>query len=162
YGVVTLAPAGKSLRPLPTARIMEQRNRTMAPHILVVPVGSVVSFPNFDPIFHNVFSVSEAKGFDLGLYKNGEAPEVPFREEGVVRLACNLHANMSGIIVVVSAPHYVVTDTSGAFHFGSLAPGKYMLKAFSERSISPVVREVDIKPGPNQVAIDVTADAPTG
>jgi plastocyanin len=162
YGVVTLQPVGKSVRSLPTARIMEQRNRTMAPHVLVVPVGSVVSFPNFDPVFHNVFSVSETKGFDLGLYKNGESREVTFDKEGVVRVACNLHANMSGVIVVVSAPHYVVTDASGAFRFGSLAPGKYTLKAFSERSLAPVVREIDIKPGPNKVAIDVTADAPTG
>jgi plastocyanin len=162
YGVVTLQPTGKTVRALPTARIMEQRGRALAPHVLVVPVGSVVSFPNFDPTFHNVFSVSEAKPFDLGLYKNGETREVTFDKEGVVRLACNLHANMSGWIVVVSVPHYSVTDASGGFRFGSLAPGKYTLKAFSERSLAPVVREIDIKPGPNKVDVDVTADAPTG
>jgi hypothetical protein len=162
YGVVTLQPVGKKVHLFPTARIMEQRGRELAPHVLVVPVGSVVTFPNFDPIYHNVFSTSNVKPFDLGLYKSGEAREVTFDKEGVVRLACNLHSNMSGWIVVVSAPHYVVTDTSGRFAFNSLAPGKYTLTAFSERSLQPVTQEIDVKPGKNQVTVGVTADAPQG
>jgi len=162
FGVVTLQPIGKNLRAFPTARIMEQRNRTFAPHVLVVPVGSVVMFPNFDPTFHNVFSSSETKPFDLGLYKSGEAREVLFDREGTVRLACNLHANMSAFIVVVSAPHYVVTDSSGNFSFASLEPGKYTLKAYSERSLAPYTQEIEIKPGKNRVNVGVADDAPTG
>lgn len=162
FGVVTLQPAGKNIRAFPTARIMEQRNRTFAPHVLVVPLGSVVIFPNFDPVFHNVFSASDTKPFDLGLYKSGEAREVLFDHEGTVRLACNLHANMSAFIVVVSAPHYVVTDSSGSFSFASLEPGKYTLKAYSERSLAPYTQEIEIKPGKNRVNVGVADDAPTG
>jgi len=162
FGVVTLQPVGKKLHAFPTARIMEQRNRSFAPHILVVPVGSVVTFPNFDPVFHNVFSASDTKPFDLGLYKTGEAREVVFDREGTVRLACNLHANMSAYIVVVSAPHYVVTDPSGEFRFASLEPGKYTLKAYSERSLAAYTTEIAIKPGKNQVTVGVTDDAPAG
>jgi plastocyanin len=162
FGVVTLQPAGKKLPVFPTARIMEQRNRAFAPHVLVLPVGSVVTFPNFDPVFHNVFSSSDTKPFDLGLYKSGEAREVVFDHEGTVRLACNLHANMSAYIVVVSAPHYAVTDSSGGFKFTSLDPGTYTLRAYSERSLAPHVEEIVVKPGRNQVTVGVPDDAPTG
>jgi plastocyanin len=162
FGVVTLTHADGKARPIPTARVMEQRNRTFAPHVLVVPVGSVVAFPNFDPVFHNVFSTSEAKPFDLGLYKNGEAREVLFDREGTVRVGCNLHSNMAAYIVVVAARHYAVTDGSGGFAFGSLEPGKYTLRAYSEKSLAPVTREVVVKPGKNRVELSVTGDAPAG
>ena len=76
------------------------------------PAGSTVSFPNFDPIFHNVFSTSPARAFDLGIYKNGESRDVTFAKEGLIRLGCNLHANMAAHVVVVAAPHYVVTDAT--------------------------------------------------
>ena len=81
---------------------MEQRNREFAPHILAVPVGSTVAFPNFDTIYHNVFSRSEAAPFDLGIYSNGQSRELTFDKDGIVRLGCNLHSNMSAYVVVVS------------------------------------------------------------
>jgi plastocyanin len=157
--VVTLEPVGgKVKRPSPRHRVMEQRDRDFAPHVLVVPVGSTVAFPNFDGIFHNVFSRSELKPFDLGLYRNGQAREMVFDKEGVVQIGCNLHDNMSAYVVVVSAPSYSVTDSAGNFHFRSLQPGKYRLRAWSERSTTPLVREVMIKSGGNSVDLSLVAD----
>jgi plastocyanin len=159
-GVVTLEPAQGKWKPRPPKdRVMEQRNRDFAPKMLVVRVGSTVSFPNFDTVYHNVFSRSEARAFDLGIYKNGQSRELVFDKEGIVRLGCNLHQNMAGWIVVVSAPHYAVSDEHGAFKFKSLAPGKYKLKAYSEKSLQPTVREVTIAPGDNTVSVSVSADA---
>jgi len=161
-GVVTLEPVGsRGKRPLPIPRIMEQRNREFRPHVLVVPVGSPVTFPNWDPIFHNVFSTSESRPFDLGLYKSGEARTVVFDREGVIKLGCNLHANMLAYIVVVSAQHYVVT-ANGAFSFRRLEPGKYTLRAWNERSARAVSREIELRPGSNSTAIGLAGDAPTG
>jgi plastocyanin len=162
FGVVTLQPVGRKAFALPTARVIEQRNRQFAPRVLVVPVGSIVSFPNFDPTFHNVFSTSETRPFDLGLYKSGESREIMFDKEGTVRLGCNLHANMSAFIAVVSAPHYMITDSAGKFSFKSVEPAKYVLRGYSERSLAPVVQEIEVKPGRNEIAVGVKADAPTG
>lgn len=162
-GVITLTPAsGKFRKRQPKQRVMEQRGRQFAPRVLVVPVGSTVSFPNFDPVYHNVFSTSEAKSFDLGLYKSDTARSMVFDKAGVVRLGCNLHANMSAYIVVVAAPHYVITDEQGAFQFKHLAPGRYVLEAWSERSLAPVVRKIVVKPGRNTIALDAKGDAPSG
>ena len=165
-GVVTLSPMGRNNRrgrvAFPTARVIEQRNRQFAPRVLVLPVGSIVSFPNFDPLFHNVFSTSEAKPFDLGLYKSGETREIFFEKEGTVRVGCNLHANMSAFVVVASAPHYTITDASGKFSFKSVEPGRYVLRAYSERSLAPIVEEIEVKSGRNEIAVGVKADAPAG
>jgi plastocyanin len=159
-GVVTLEPLHvKWHARAPRTRIMEQRNRDFAPKMMIVPVGSTVSFPNFDAVYHNVFSRSESRAFDLGIYKNGQSRDVTFDKEGIVRLGCNLHANMSAYIVVVNAPHYAVTDEQGRFSFRSLAPGKYKLRAFSDHSLSPTVQEITIAPDKNSITIAVTADA---
>jgi plastocyanin len=163
FGVVTLEPLGKKFKKRePKQRVIEQRNREFLPHVLAVPVGSTVSFPNYDPTFHNVFSTSESRAFDLGLYKGGQARDVVFDKEGVVRLGCNLHANMAAFVVVVAAPHYAITDDKGSFKFASLAPGKYKLRAWNERSQKPVEQEVVVKAGANSVELGVTADAPAG
>jgi hemoglobin len=152
--VVMLTPAaGKFAKRTPKHRAIEQRGRTFAPHIMAVPVGSTVAFPNFDPVFHNVFSVSAAKPFDLGIYKDGESREVTFDKEGFLRLGCNLHANMSAFLVVVGAPHYVVTDGTGKFKFHSLAPGSYKTKTFIEGISEPIAGTVDVKAGENTTAI---------
>jgi plastocyanin len=162
-GFVTLEPIGKkSAARAAKQRIMEQRDRQFAPHVLAVPVGSTVTFPNFDSIYHNVFSRSEAANFDLGLYKQGDARQVTFEKEGIVRVGCNLHANMSAFIVVVAAPHYAITDTGGHFQFKNLEPGKYTLKAWSEKSKAPITQQVTIKVGDNKVEVGVAGDAPSG
>jgi len=163
FGVVLLEPLGRKWKPrTPKQRVIEQRGREFGPHVLAVPIGSTVSFPNFDSIFHNVFSTSEAAKFDLGLYKQGEAREVTFGQEGIVRIGCNLHANMSAYVVVVSVPHYAITDEEGRFHFKSLEPGRYKLRAWSERSLAPVTEEIVIKAGDNDIKVGVAGDAPAG
>jgi plastocyanin len=163
FGVVTLEPAsGKWKRRAPRQRVVEQRDRQFAPRVLAVPVGSTVAFPNFDTVYHNVFSLSEAKPFDLGLYKNGQAREMTFDREGIIRVGCNLHANMWAHIVVVSAPHYAITDGKGRFAFRSLEPGRYKLRAWSERTLKPITQEITINPEQNSVTVKVPADAPAG
>jgi plastocyanin len=158
-GVITLEPVGVKWKARPPKdRVMEQRNREFAPKVLVVRLGSTVSFPNFDTVYHNVFSRSDARAFDLGIYKNGQTRELTFDKEGIVRLGCNLHANMSGYIVVVNAPHYAITDDKGAFKFRSLPPGKYKLKAWGEKSVSPTVREVTIAASDNTVKVALEGD----
>jgi plastocyanin len=143
-------------------RVMEQRNREFAPRLMLVPVGSTVSFPNYDKIFHNVFSASAARPFDLGLYREGQARSITFDHEGFVRIGCNLHANMAATIVVIGAPHYVFTGADGAFRFRTLVPGRYKLRAWSEKSRDPITQDVTIKPGKNTVAVGVASDAAAG
>ncbi|HTL32456.1 MAG TPA: carboxypeptidase regulatory-like domain-containing protein [Kofleriaceae bacterium] len=163
FGLVTLEPANGKWKPRPPKpHVMAQRGREFNPHIMAISVGSTVEFPNFDTVFHNVFSTSPQAAFDLGIYKQGEAREYKFDKEGIIRLGCNLHANMSAYLVVVSAPAYVVTDDKGNFKFGRLAPGKYKLKAWSEKSKQPITQDITIKTGANTVNVGVAADAPAG
>lgn len=163
YSLVTLEPASGRWKPrTPKRHVMEQRGREFNPRIMAISVGSTVAFPNFDTVFHNVFSTSPVGAFDLGIYKAGEARELKFEKEGIVRLGCNLHANMQAYLVVVAAPSYVVTDEQGRFKFNRLAPGRYKLKAWSERSKAPITQDITIKPGKNDVAVGVSADAPAG
>lgn len=155
-GVIALDPiGGRKATRKPKQRVMEQRDRQFAPHLLAIPVGSTVTFPNFDPVYHNVFSLSPARAFDLGSYKNGEAREVKFDKEGIIRLGCNLHANMQAHVVVVAAPHYAVTEPGGRFKFGSLEPGKYKVRAWGEDSIEPVTKTIEIHEGENTLTLSI-------
>jgi plastocyanin len=154
-GVVMLWPEKAARKRVAKQRIVEQRGKTFAPHVTAVPVGSTVSFPNFDPIFHNVFSLSKAKAFDLGMYKNGETREVKLDKPGIVRLGCNLHANMSAYLVVVDAPHYVIVEADGSYAFKSLPPGKYKVQAWNEQSGEPMTASVTIKAGANENNLDL-------
>jgi hypothetical protein len=106
-----------------------------------------------------VFSLSKTKQFDLGMYKNGETRDVKLDKPGIVRLGCNLHANMSAYVVVVDAPHYAVVDADGNFSFKSLAPGKYKVQAWIEPSGEPTTSEVTVKAGDNESNIDIKASA---
>ena len=160
-GLVMMWPArGKPARRTAKHRTLEQRNKTFAPHVLAVPVGSTVAFPNFDSIYHNVFSLSQPQRFDLGMYKSGDMRQVTFDKPGIVRLGCNIHANMSAFVIVVDAPHYVVADANGEFAFHNLAPGKYKVQAWSERSAEPKVIQLAIKAGDNQATVDLSGAAP--
>jgi hypothetical protein len=137
---------------------MEQRNREFSPHVLMVPVGSTVSFPNYDPVFHNIFSLSETKNFDLGVYKNGESREVVFDRAGIVRILCNLHASMNAYVVVHDEPYATLIDKSGRFSFKELGPGKYRLRAWHERSEQVLSRDLIIEPGANRLDLSLAAD----
>jgi plastocyanin len=163
FGLVTLEPANGKWKPrTPKRVVVEQRGREFLPNLVAVSVGSTISFPNFDNVFHNVFSTSQLGAFDLGLYKAGEAREYTFPKEGIIRLGCNLHANMSAYIAVVAAPAYVVTDDQGAFAFKRLPPGKYKLKAWSVKSKAPITQDITIKVGKNEANVGLSGDAPAG
>jgi hemoglobin len=162
-GLVMLSPAnggGKKRRP--KLRMVEQRDKQFSPHVLAIPPGSTVAFPNFDGVFHNVFSISSTKKFDVGLYKDGDTRELKFEKPGIVRLGCNIHAKMAAYIVVIDAPAYVVVDGTKGFNFRSLAPGTYKVRAWSEHSLAATESEIVIKPGVNNATFDVTGDAVEG
>jgi hemoglobin len=156
-GVVMLWPEKGGKKRTPKQRVIEQRGKTFEPRVMAVPVGSTVSFPNFDSVYHNVFSLSKSKAFDLGMYKNGDTRDVKFDKPGIVRLGCNLHANMSAFLIVVDAPHYAVVGPDGAFAFKSLAPGKYRVQAWTERSGEPVTTELVVAEGSNTQDLDLRA-----
>src|SRR3954469_8802584 len=103
--VVWLVPAGDNAdtRSLPgnTHARLVQKNKTFQPHVLVIPVGSVVEFPNRDPFLHNVFSLFEGKRFDLGLYEAGSTREVHFNKPGISYIFCNIHAQMSAVVIAL-------------------------------------------------------------
>ena len=109
---------------------MQQLNRQFTPDLLVVPVGSAVAFPNMDPIFHNIFSLSKPKTFDLGNYDKGESRSVTFTKPGVVYVYCHLHPNMEGTIVVTPNRWFVRSDPSGQFRIPNVPPGQYTVVAW--------------------------------
>lgn len=126
-GSITAAPASATAR-------MIQKDKTFTPHVLAIRAGTSVDFPNFDPIFHNAFSNYNGKTFDVGLYKPGSSRQVRFTSPGIVRVFCNIHANMSAVIVVLNTPYFVATQKNGNFEFDNLPPGEYSLHFFHERA----------------------------
>lgn len=119
-----------SLPSKPTSAVLEQRDRRFAPDLLVIPAGSTVSFPNFDPIFHNVFSLSKPKSFDLGNYPKGQSRDVTFTKPGVVYVYCHLHPNMAASIVVSPNQWSTRAHGSGSFALPDVPPGKYTVVAW--------------------------------
>ena len=117
--------------------------KEFSPHILVIPVGSAVSFPNHDPFNHNVFSLSVEAPFDLGLYSRGQARSVSFTRPGIVRVYCNVHAQMSAIIVVRDNPYFTQPASDGSFTIAGVPPGKYVLHVWHERA-AEVTRDVQV------------------
>ena len=137
--VVWLEPLGRTpatavseTRP---AAIMVQKMKAFTPHVLAIPAGTSVEFPNFDPIFHNAFSSYSGQVFDVGLYPPGRSRTVTFKREGVVRVFCNIHSTMSAVIVVLKTPYYAVSDMSGNFAIRNVPPGEYQLHIYHERAL---------------------------
>jgi plastocyanin len=119
-----------------------QSGKTFEPHILVVQVGSVVEFPNRDPFFHNVFSLFEGKRFDLGLYEAGATNSVRFDRPGVSFLFCNIHPEMSAVVVSVDTPYSGISDASGKVTIANVPDGKYEVHYWSERGLPESLREL--------------------
>lgn len=117
--------------------------KEFSPHVLVIPAGSTVSFPNHDPFNHNVFSLSVETPFDLGLYKRGQARSVTFSRPGIIRVYCNVHAQMSAIVVVRDNPYFTQPASDGTFSITGVPPGQYVLHVWHERALE-VTREVDV------------------
>ncbi len=114
-----------------------QKNRTFIPHLLVVPVGTVVFFPNADPFFHNVFSLFDGKRFDLGLYEAGSSKGVTFSREGVSYIFCNIHPEMSAVVLALSTPFNAIADARGNFHLSAVPIGEYELHLWIEGVSQP-------------------------
>ena len=127
---------------------MAQKNYEFATPLLPIQVGTTVEFPNEDDAYHNIFSYSKSKTFDLGRYKGDEKP-IPsqlFDKPGVVVLHCDIHEYMRAIILVLETPHFVRTDLDGKYRLGNLPAGHYKLKAWLD-SKTTKEQEVDLKPG---------------
>jgi plastocyanin len=119
--------------PAPSAPIPQiaQRDRRFSPDLLVIQAGSTVSFPNMDPIFHNIFSLSRAKSFDLGSYDQGQTRRVTFPKPGIVEVYCHLHPNMEATIVVTPNRWYARPDAAtGQYHIADVPPGDYTVVAW--------------------------------
>lgn len=120
--------------PRPITARMEQKNRRFVPDILAVPLGSTVSFPNMDAIFHNVFSLSKPKSFDLGNYSKDQTRAVTFRTPGIVFVNCHLHPNMTAVIFVAPSPWTTTPDASGKFALSEVPAGTHTLVAWHQNA----------------------------
>lgn len=132
--LVWLEPAAGSrvVRRAPETVEIRTRNKTLIPHILAIPAGSTVAFPNDDPISHNLFSLSSGSAFDLGLYRRGPGKTEKFDRPGIVNVYCNVHPNMSAVIHVMATPYYTLADANGHYAL-DVPPGRYRLVAWNEQ-----------------------------
>ena len=139
----------------PATFALTQRNKTFLPSVLAVPVGSTIEFPNEDLIFHNVFSLSGPEPFDLGLYRGGDTRSRTFTLPGAYRVFCNIHPQMTALIVVVPTPYVTIAGPQGRYSL-DLPPGGYRLTVLSDRA-APVTAELTSTAGATQ-APDLTLD----
>jgi plastocyanin len=157
--VVWLKPAGSSpdshaasQSPARPRFEMRQSHKRFEPRILPVPAGSVVWFPNLDPFFHNVFSLYDGNRFDLGLYEAGASHSVTFNRPGICFIFCNIHPEMSAVVVVVEGPYYAVSNAAGQVLIPNVPPGRYRVYAWHERARSATPQALP-------PAIDVSPDS---
>lgn len=148
---------GKTLaRPQTSAEsppAIRQLNELFSPHVLPIVVGTTVQFPNEDPFFHNVFSLSGTKSFDLGRYPKGHTRSVKFDRPGIVKVFCHIHSHMNAVILVFAHPYFSVPQTNGNFVMDNIPPGRYTLVVWHER-LKPSRQLVTIQPGA-QLALEV-------
>ena len=112
--------------------VMDQRGERFVPHVLAITTGTVVDFPNSDRIYHNVFSLSKIRTFDLGRYAAGHSKPVRFDRAGVVRVFCDIHSHMNAFILVFSHPFFSLTDNEGRYRIDNVPPGTYNVVAWNE------------------------------
>jgi plastocyanin len=146
--VIWLNPVQSDVVPAPGKFTLLQKNKMFMPHLLVVPVGSRVAFPNADPFFHNVFSLFDGKRFDLGLYEAGSTRSVVFSREGVSYIFCNIHSEMSAVVIALGTPFYSIADPRGLFLVEGVPDGDYSLHVWIEGqaqdSLDKLTRRVHI------------------
>jgi len=141
---------------------LTQHHKTFEPHVLVIPVGAVVEFPNHDPFFHNVFSLFEGKRFDLGLYEAGASKRVSFDRAGISYIFCNIHAEMSAVVIALNTPYYGISDRKGEIVIPEVPVGKYTMHVWYEtalpENLAAMTKEVTITPQSSTLGIvDVPA-----
>ncbi|MGB6481431.1 MAG: hypothetical protein WBF15_20255 [Candidatus Sulfotelmatobacter sp.] len=154
--VVWLTPLGTTPAPLLLQQRSQipqlvQKDKSFHPSLLVIPAGGQVEFPNQDPFFHNVFSLFDGKRFDLGLYESGTTQFVKFDKPGISFIFCNIHAQMSAVVIALNTPYYAISDRHGEISIGNVIPGRYQMHVFHS-SVSPdalhaVEREITVTPG---------------
>jgi plastocyanin len=126
------APRAAFDSPEPGHAVMDQRNETFVPHLLAIIAGTTVDFPNSDHIYHNVFSLSKTKSFDLGRYAAGHSRAITFDRTGIVRVFCDIHSHMNAFILVFNHPFFTITDTEGRYRIDNIPPGNYNVIAWNE------------------------------
>ena len=126
------APQAALSPPAPMRATLDQRNEAFVPHVVAVTVGSTVDFPNSDRTYHNVFSLSKPKRFDLGRYPRGKSRSVRFEQPGVVRVFCEIHSHMNAWVLVFAHRYFAATDAEGRYRIEGVPPGDYTLVAWNE------------------------------
>jgi len=166
--VVWLTPLGSARFDPPRQKPSEipqlvQTNKMFHPSLLVIPVGGKVEFPNHDPFFHNVFSLYDGKRFDLGLYESGTTRFVQFDKPGVSYIFCNIHAQMSAVIVAVSTPYYAISDARGQIQIAHVPPGRYSLQVFhpsvAPEALHKLDREITVAAGESSLGSFTLAES---
>jgi plastocyanin len=137
------------LKPFPAGSLkLVQHNKSFEPHLLIVPVGAVVQFPNHDPFFHNVFSLFEGKRFDLGLYEAGSSRNVSFDRPGVSYIFCNIHSEMSAVVIALDTPFYSVSTSKGEIVIPDVPVGRYSMHLWYEtalpETLKTLTREINV------------------
>ena len=151
--VVWLTPVGTAVQPAQQTKIPQlvQKNKSFHPSLLVIPAGGKVEFPNHDPFFHNVFSLFEGKRFDLGLYESGTTRFVQFDKPGISFIFCNIHAEMSAVVIALATPYYSISDAHGDLAIADVPPGRYQLQIFhagvAPDALRAMAREITIASG---------------
>ncbi len=158
--VVWLTPLDSHapMKPFRTGPLkLVQHNKSFEPHLLVVPVGAVVEFPNRDPFFHNVFSLFEGKRFDLGLYGAGSSRYVGFDRPGVSYIFCNIHAEMSAVVIALDTPYYSISSTKGEVVIPDVPVGKYAMHLWYEtalpETLKTLTRDINVTEGTSTLGI---------
>ena len=143
-----------------------QKDKMFTPHLLVVPTGSQVEFPNQDPFFHNVFSLFNGKRFDLGLYESGTSRSVRFDREGVSYIFCNIHPEMGAVVLALNTPYYGISGENGVVALHNVPAGSYRLNVWSENGqpadpeLSQRIVQVSTEPVHlGEITLQATTDA---
>jgi plastocyanin len=146
---------GARVKPRPTSTTVVMKGKAFAPRVVVVPVGGPVVFPNEDPILHNAFSVSGENRFDLALYKRPKVGTFTFQHPGVVKVYCNIHPQMSAVILVRDNPLFTKAAADGSFTIENVPPGKHLVKAWHERGGEAAVEVAVTEAAPAQALLSL-------
>ena len=133
---------------------MDQRDETFVPHVLAIMVGTTVEFTNTDRTYHNVFSLSRVRPFDLGRYPTGKSKSIRFDRPGIVRVFCDIHSHMSAFILVFGHRFFAVADGDGRFHIDNVPPGTYGVAVWNE-SLPREVHRVTVPEDGGEVELNV-------